>query len=256
MTGGETSGSAVRRFNYANVTSTVALFLALAGGTTAVALSGKNAVKKGDIASGAVRAREIAKGAVRTSEIRNGAVSGADLAAGSVGASELLNGSVGTADLAGGPAVRVERRTVTAVADNAFTDVAFEFDSDSPNAYDPAGMFNPSNPEAVTVPVAGLYLITARVIWGPDDTAAPGGDGDAGHRELRLGAGPNLVQPPESRIAASRLNAARTVQEASGVVPIPAHEKVSVHLVQRNEDASAVNAERVMLEVTWIAPMP
>ena len=40
------------RITYANVMATIAVFLALGGGTAAVALSGKNSVKKDDIAKG------------------------------------------------------------------------------------------------------------------------------------------------------------------------------------------------------------
>lgn len=52
------------KVTYANVTSSLALFLALAGGTTAIALSGKNTVQRDDIAPNAVGASELAKGAV------------------------------------------------------------------------------------------------------------------------------------------------------------------------------------------------
>jgi hypothetical protein len=52
------------KLTYANVASTLALFFALAGGTTAIALSGKNTVQRDDIAPNAVGASELAKGAV------------------------------------------------------------------------------------------------------------------------------------------------------------------------------------------------
>jgi hypothetical protein len=51
--------------SYANVVSTLALFLALAGGATAVALSlPKNSVKSKPLAKGAVKTSDIAKDAV------------------------------------------------------------------------------------------------------------------------------------------------------------------------------------------------
>ena len=61
----------MRNLSYANVMATVALFLALAGGTTAIALSGKNTVKSNDIAPGAVRSSDIADNGVRDSDRRD-----------------------------------------------------------------------------------------------------------------------------------------------------------------------------------------
>src|SRR5687768_4061492 len=97
------------RLSYANVVSTLALFLAVAGGTTAVALSGRNNVDRNDIQKGAVDGREVknealfardlGKGAVGTSELQSASVTGGkiedatvfsrDLGAGSVAASNL-----------------------------------------------------------------------------------------------------------------------------------------------------------------------
>ena len=72
------------RLSYANVISTLALFLAVAGGTTAVALNGKNNVDANDIQQGAVAGREV----------KNDTLFARDLGKGSVGTSELQSASV------------------------------------------------------------------------------------------------------------------------------------------------------------------
>lgn len=78
------------RFTYANVISTLALFLALSGGAAYAA----SKIHSGDIAPGAVKTSNLHKraitsgklaiGAVRSNQIANGAVSAAQIGAGSV----------------------------------------------------------------------------------------------------------------------------------------------------------------------------
>lgn len=69
------------RLTYANVVATLALFLALAGGS-AIALSGRNSVTTKDIAPGAVSTPKLARGAVTAAKIRNGSLHLSDFAAG------------------------------------------------------------------------------------------------------------------------------------------------------------------------------
>jgi len=112
-----------KRLTYANVTATIALFMAL-GGATAIAASrlprnsvgprqlqpnavrtgflDKNAVRTGKIAFEAVRAGKIAKNAVVTNRLRDGAVSGAKLANQAVGTGKLGNESVQTGKIGSG----------------------------------------------------------------------------------------------------------------------------------------------------------
>ncbi|HEY1354672.1 MAG TPA: hypothetical protein VGF09_00005, partial [Solirubrobacterales bacterium] len=71
------------RLTYANVAATVALFLAVGGGTVYAAFHlGKNKVHSKNIAPKAVKASDIAKNAVTSPKIRDGSVQAADLAAG------------------------------------------------------------------------------------------------------------------------------------------------------------------------------
>ena len=65
----ETEPSSIRRrFSYANVIATLALFLAVGGGGFAIAALKKNSVKAKQIASNAVKTPEIAGGAVKADE--------------------------------------------------------------------------------------------------------------------------------------------------------------------------------------------
>jgi hypothetical protein len=67
------------KLSFANVTSALALFLAL-GGASAIALTGRNTVESNDIIRGNVRKSDIARNAVGTAKIVNGGVAGKDLA--------------------------------------------------------------------------------------------------------------------------------------------------------------------------------
>ena len=96
---------------YANVVATLALVIAVAGGTAYAA----NTIFSSDIVDGEVKAPDIAAGAVATSEIgkdqvqsvdvrddtlANGGLRGADIALGAVTASDIGNGTVTSADIA------------------------------------------------------------------------------------------------------------------------------------------------------------
>ena len=66
-----------RHLSFANVASALALFLAIGGGTTAIALKGKNRVDSGDIRNGAVRTGDIRNGGVKTRDLGKNAATGA-----------------------------------------------------------------------------------------------------------------------------------------------------------------------------------
>jgi hypothetical protein len=62
------------RLTYANVTATIALFIALGGTSYAVATLPRNSVGSEQLRSNAVDASEIRRGAVRSSEIRDSSI--------------------------------------------------------------------------------------------------------------------------------------------------------------------------------------
>ena len=98
---------------YANVMATVAVFLAIGGGTFAFAALKKNSVGTTQIAKNAVKEAELAQNAVTSKKIAAGAVTDAKLGAISVTGDELADGSVGTGKLADGAV------TTNKIADNA-----------------------------------------------------------------------------------------------------------------------------------------
>jgi hypothetical protein len=84
------------RLTYANVAATIALFLAVGGGTVYAAFNlGKNDVHSKNIAPKAVKTSDLAKDAVTSPKIKDGAVQAADIAAGVI-ANDI-------ADATGGP---------------------------------------------------------------------------------------------------------------------------------------------------------
>jgi hypothetical protein len=85
-----------KRLTYANVMSSLAVFLIL-GGATAIAANqlGKNSVGSKQLKRNAVTAAKIKKNAVTTAKIKNNAVTGAKVKDGSLGGAEINAGTLG-----------------------------------------------------------------------------------------------------------------------------------------------------------------
>jgi hypothetical protein len=97
-----------KRLTYANVMSSIAVFLIL-GGATAFAAKKfgannlkANSVTTAKIKKNAVTAKKIKKDAVTTAKIKNGAVTAAKIAAGAVGTSQLANNAVSSEKIGAG----------------------------------------------------------------------------------------------------------------------------------------------------------
>jgi hypothetical protein len=105
-----------KRMTYANVMSTLAVFLLL-GGASALAAGqlGKNSVGPKQLKKNAVTAAKVKNGAITTAKLANGAVITAKLADGSVLTGKIANGAVTSAQL-GASAV-----TAGKLADGAVT---------------------------------------------------------------------------------------------------------------------------------------
>jgi hypothetical protein len=96
-------------FNYANVTGTIALFLAMSGVAAAVTLAPTNSVTSRSIKDGQVRTADLhanaitrsrlAPNAVTGSKVVDGSLLGADIADSSVTGSDVEDGSISTYDL-------------------------------------------------------------------------------------------------------------------------------------------------------------
>jgi hypothetical protein len=88
------------RLSFANVTSVLALFIALGGTSYAAVQVSANSVEKRHIRSGAVGKSEIRSGAVGKSEVRRNAVGASEIGSGVVDTTELRDGGIAVGDLA------------------------------------------------------------------------------------------------------------------------------------------------------------
>jgi hypothetical protein len=91
-----------KRLTYANVMSSIAVFLVLGGATALAAGLAKNSVGSKQLKKNAVTAAKIKNNAVTGSKIQAAAVDGSKIAVGAVTAAQLGDGSVGTSKLADG----------------------------------------------------------------------------------------------------------------------------------------------------------
>jgi hypothetical protein len=130
MTKGESMKKLVNHLSYSRVVSTLALFLALAGGAHAISL-GKNDVKS----------RHIAKGAVKSSDIAKKTLKGADVKPDSLKGSKIVESTLDTSQF-------------TAAASTPF-------DPAGPTGCDPGPGFTPCGALVLTTPTAGRILVIA-----------------------------------------------------------------------------------------------
>lgn len=106
-----------RRLTYANVMSSIAVFLVVAGGSALAAGGlGKNTVGSPQLKKNAVTAAKVKNNAITAGKIANGAVSGSKIGGGAVDASKLAANSVGS------PAIAANAVSGDKVADGAITE--------------------------------------------------------------------------------------------------------------------------------------
>jgi hypothetical protein len=98
------------RLTYANVMSTLFVFLLLAGGTAIAAKQlGKKTVGAKQLKSNAVTTPKIKKAAVTKAKIKDGAIDATKLADGSVTTTKIVDGAVTAAKIAAGSTVFSQR---------------------------------------------------------------------------------------------------------------------------------------------------
>jgi hypothetical protein len=83
-----------KRITYANVMSSIAVFLVLGGAAVAANQLGKNTVGSKQLKKNAVTSSKIKKNAVTGAKIKKGSVGGAKITDGAVTSSDLANGAV------------------------------------------------------------------------------------------------------------------------------------------------------------------
>jgi hypothetical protein len=97
---------------FANVTSMLALFVALSGTSYAA----YNSVGKGDIRANAVGKSEVRTNAIGAYEVKTGAIRRSEIATGAVGASEVREGSVDKTEITDGGIEAVDLSDATRTA--------------------------------------------------------------------------------------------------------------------------------------------
>jgi len=120
-----------RRLTYANVMSTIAVFLVV-GGATAFAALGKNTVGSKQLKKNAVTTAKIKNNAVTTAKIKAGSVTAGKLGDGSVSVTKLADASITEGKLANGAITegKLANNAVTGAKINAsstpFSQVVYE----------------------------------------------------------------------------------------------------------------------------------
>jgi hypothetical protein len=100
---GETVHQLRKRLTYANVVSTLCLFLLLGGGAAFAATKlGKNSVGTKQLKARSVTGAKIKKEAVTAAQVKAGSLTGANIAGGSIGTANLADGSVNSAKVLDG----------------------------------------------------------------------------------------------------------------------------------------------------------
>lgn len=122
-----------RKLTYANLVSTLALFLVLAGG---------GAFAAGKLAKNSVGTRQIRKEAITAAKIKNGAVTGAKIAPGSITGSQINPAGLGTV-----PSATEAASAKTAVTAQSATDAQHALRADLAGAIAP-----PEVPQLVGTP--------------------------------------------------------------------------------------------------------
>ncbi len=143
---------------------------ALAVGSVKAAAIATGAVGKSEIAAGAVGSDELAAGAVRASDIANGSIGPSKIAPnsigkgqimpGGVGKSEIAHGAVGVSELAPLPGARAFRSAPITIPKDVVTELPL-----TDATYNQGGVWSTAQPTRLTAPVAGVYLITASVVF-------------------------------------------------------------------------------------------
>jgi hypothetical protein len=227
------------QLTYANVISTLCLFLLLGGGT-AVALNGSNTVFSDDLVDNQVFSADV-----RNDTLSSGGLTAPDLRANSVGSSEVTNGSLGTGELSHAiPAARVTRTSAQSIPDSLNTSLAFDQER-----YDTAGLHdNATNNSRLTAPVTGIYAVTAQFTWG--------GSAGAGSRFA------GVMKNGSTLIARSQELAGDDDENITTQVLLLAGDYVEVVVLQTSGGSLAVAANGLAQQITpefsmaWLAPGP
>jgi hypothetical protein len=139
-----------RRASFANVTSVMALFVALGGTSYAAITLPANSVGKSQIRSSAVGQSEVASNSIGPGEIRTNAVRASELATNSVGWWEIKPNAIDTDELADGG---IQAADLSAAAKAAINGVTYK------SAVTGAGAAAGGNAKSITRTGTGEYTV-------------------------------------------------------------------------------------------------
>jgi hypothetical protein len=140
-----------KRITFANVTSMIALFVALGGTSYAAATLPNNSVGKSQIRANAVGKSEAATNSIGKTEILTGAVGRSEIATDGVGASEVKKDAIDSDEIADGG---LQAADLSDAAKTAINGVKFH------SAVTAAGAQSAGNAKAVThTATSGLYVV-------------------------------------------------------------------------------------------------
>ncbi len=123
-----------KRLTYANVMSSIAVFLVLGGTAFAATQLGKNSVGTKQLKKNAVTAAKIKKNAVTTAKVKNDAVTGAKVNEGTLG-------TVPSANVANGLAPLEATHLVGAPGEPGFENGSTNFPGSGPLSFNPVGFY-------------------------------------------------------------------------------------------------------------------
>jgi hypothetical protein len=247
-----------QHLTYANVISTLCLFLILSGGT-AVALHGSNSVFSDDIVNGEVKTQDISDtdgvssadvrddsfkdGGLQAADLRPDSVGETEIASSAVGTGEVVDGSLGTSELSSAiPAARVTNSADELTRDNLGESLPFDTER-----YDTADMHTATNNSRLTAPVTGIYGVSASVTWASDPD---------GHRFVGLKKNGDTFFAAQTQSALPR---SPTDQEVTHQVLLQEGDYVEVRVHKFSGNPLAVvkfNENSPEFAMTWLAPGP
>jgi hypothetical protein len=147
------------RLSFANVTSCLALFIALGGTGYAAASLPRNSVGTSQIRTNGVAKSEIKSGAVGLAEVATNGVGKAELATNSVGQAEVRKDSIGAAEIRTGAVGTSELQDAGIdLTDLSTTTKAALIPART--AVAKAGTATAGNAQSITHPGAGSYTVT------------------------------------------------------------------------------------------------
>ena len=120
---------------------------------------GPNSVGSSEVLDESLTSSDLGPNSVGSSEVLDESLTSADLGNGSVGSGEIASGAVEPQHIATIPTARVRRTTGQSITSGTRTAIAFTSET-----WDPLNMHTAGS-ALLNAPVAGVYLITASVLW-------------------------------------------------------------------------------------------